>query len=249
MEQLKFGKRTYDPELRSRTWSLTIFNKVDSNGVEISKDIDHWWNIFTKENESMRCTWLVCQLESCPKTNRLHIQAGICYTNAKKWKTVRKIYGSHHSEPAESDAALWNYCQKVDTRKEGTLPFLLGSGPQQGKRNDLEVVANMIKEGKSVEEAAMAFPLQYIRFHKGIEKLWIMRNLKHRTTKSWNAWWSGTAGLGKTQAAVAMTSSGHEYYLKDGTQWWDGYMGEEVIIIDDFDGKWPFRNLLLLLDR
>lgn len=39
------------------------------------------------------------------------------------------------------------------------------------------------------------------------------------------------------------------YYIKDGTQWWDEYEQQEAIIIDDFDGKWPFRDLLRLLDR
>jgi len=31
--------------------------------------------------------------------------------------------------------------------------------------------------------------------------------------------------------------------------WWDGYEQQEAIIIDDFDGKWPYRDLLRLLDR
>ena len=37
--------------------------------------------------------------------------------------------------------------------------------------------------------------------------------------------------------------------MKDGTPWWDGYTNQDVILIDDFDGKWPFRDLLRLLDR
>ena len=47
-----------------------------------------------------------------------------------------------------------------------------------------------------------------------------------------NLWIYGPPGSGKTYYATHL----HEnYYMKPQNKWWDGYKGEEVVIVDDFD--------------
>jgi len=56
----------------------------------------------------------------------------------------------------------------------------------------------------------------------------------------------GPTGTGKSRHA-------HENYpnayWKQKSQWWDGYKGEETIILDEFYGWLPFDLLLRILDR
>lgn len=48
-----------------------------------------------------------------------------------------------------------------------------------------------------------------------------------------NEWIYGTTGTGKTKSAFERFP--HAYLKKADTHWWDGYQGEETVIIDDFD--------------
>ena len=115
----------------------------------------------------------------------------------------------------------------------------------QGKRSDIEDATDLIDEGRSVAEVASANPCVFVKYHKGLlaYKYTISQNRCSQPIVNWR--W-GLTGTGKTRYCIEKHPS---HYIKDGSKWWDGYEGQEAIIIDDFDGAWPFRDLLRLLDR
>lgn len=45
-------------------------------------------------------------------------------------------------------------------------------------------------------------------------------------------WIYGKPGVGKSHA---VRSSEPSLYIKSQNKWWDGYLGEEAVLIDDFD--------------
>lgn len=49
-----------------------------------------------------------------------------------------------------------------------------------------------------------------------------------------NLWIYGPPGCGKTFYATHLHNN---YYMKPQNKWWDGYNGEEVVIVDDLDDK------------
>jgi len=67
-------------------------------------------------------------------------------------------------------------------------------------------------------------------------------------------WIMGDSGVGKSHS-VWEKYNRDEVYLKARTKWWDGYRGEEIVLVDDFDkynvklggdvkdwaDKWPFH--------
>jgi len=65
----------------------------------------------------------------------------------------------------------------------------------------------------------------------------------------------GRTGTGKTRSVYEYSDSNNVqvYTLpqnyKGGVVWWDGYDGQEVVLIDDFYGWLPLSYLLQLLDR
>lgn len=71
-------------------------------------------------------------------------------------------------------------------------------------------------------------------------------------TKPYVMWFYGTTGMGKTRAAVSYAEERKQsYWISNGTlQWFDGYLGQEVAILDEVRGNacdWSF--FLRLLDR
>lgn len=61
----------------------------------------------------------------------------------------------------------------------------------------------------------------------------------------------GASGTGKTRAVYALArDSGREIWSWGGGPWFDGYLGQELALFDDFDGSdFPYRLLLRVLDR
>lgn len=203
-------------------------------------------NNFTEEIETklVKDTYkfLVYQVEK-GESGTEHIQAFIYYKNPRVWP--KKRYNTAHIEISKSIQASIKYCKKEETRIRG--PYEFGEMPEQGRRKDLEEVARSVMSGEKMENIAKENPEHYVRYHKGLQALRTI-TIKHRTRKPETIWLWGKAGVGKTKYVIDKHGADN-VYIKDGTMWWDGYNNEEAILVDDFDGKWPFRDFLRFLDR
>lgn len=217
-----------------RVWSLTFYENEFSLVEKLKID-------------KPKRKWVVFQHEICPETGREHIQAGISYISNRKFDVMKKEFPGVHLEPGRNSSQLWHYCQKEESRKPDSEIYIWGEEPIQGKRTDLEFVAQQVIEKKTLKEIALESPETFIKFHRGITNL--KSTLSTKRDGSHKVFWVwGLSGVGKTRLAY---ENANNPYIKDGTQWWDGYDQTENdrIIIDDFDGKWPYRDLLRLLDR
>jgi len=168
-----------------------------------------------------------------------HLQGFVYFENPRGLSGVRKVCGRAHWEICRSPQQAAEYCQK-----DGEF-WEVGEKPVQGERTDLKAVAEQVRNGASLREVAEKNPGMFVRYSKGLMALKMVM-LTDRTEMPVISWLWGPSGAGKSRYAIDL---GFTYYIKDGTQWWDGYDGQECIIIDDFDGKWPLRDLLRLLDR
>lgn len=184
--------------------------------------------------------YLIYQVEK-GKEGTEHIQAFIYYKNPRVWP--KKKYPTAHIEKAKSFQASIKYCSKEDTRVRG--PYEFGEKPEQGRRTDLEDLAKKIIDGASIEQVARESPEQFIRYSRGLTALKTVIQA-NRTTKPTVIWLWGLSGVGKTKYVHDRHT---DIYIKDGTQWWDGYEQNEAILVDDFDGRWPFKDFLRFLDR
>ncbi|AUW34331.1 replication-associated protein [Circovirus sp.] len=173
-----------------------------------------------------------------------HIQGYMEFKNPIRFDTLKKRFPRIHVEERKGTAKqASDYCKKdSDYVEKGELS-------NQGKRSDLDRVAMMICENQPIHNVATTYPKDFIKFHRGIMALHNILK-PHRTEKPVCYWYHGNTGLGKTKEAVSLCKKEGDYFLKNGSKWWDGYDQQEVVIIDDFRPEnVQFDELLRWLDR
>nr|QBX89298.1 replication associated protein [Apis mellifera virus-10] len=222
---------------RSASWVFTCYVKD--------------WDWESVDQEKIK--YGVWQLEKCPETGRKHWQGYVSFKGARTRGSVQKFMGIGKSfcAIAEGSAAENRvYCTKKRSRVKGTEPVEIGDIEScgQGARTDLKEVCEVIKE-VGLEMAIKMYPEVYVKYSKGLEKL-AETFEEHRKTKPVVTYIIGNADAGKTYFAAKKIAK-DDYYIKDpNTRWWDGWLGEKYIIIDDMDGWIVNRNYTLrLLDE
>lgn len=199
--------------------------------------------------------YAVCQLELCSTTSRYHLQGYVELSKPMRVQAVKTLFGwsSMHLETRRGtrDQAR-DYSMKTDTRCCGPWEFGLWSTKSQGRRSDLETLAESIKtDGLTLKDVMQESPLLYCQYRNGISDLvarsQLDANKKWRELDVWVLW--GDSGTGKSRAAFEMG----DYFLLDQSSdgnsvWFDGYDGEKTLIIDDFYGWIRYSFFLRLLD-
>jgi len=176
-----------------------------------------------------------------------HLHAVVHYKKAISFGRMQKKYERAHIEVVGHWDKCVQYCSKEDTRSDG--PYEWGEPPKQGKRSDLEQIAQVVSEGMSNHDIALINPVWILKFRKHIDDL---RNTlflpREPDNKMKVLWFYGASGTGKSKSAWSYEGT---KYMKDNTKWWNGYCQQDVIIIDDFDcwGEIGFRQLLRITDR
>lgn len=237
-----------------------LSNNIDEDDKGRGPQSKYWcWTIFGPARPyTDDCSFAVYQREVCPETGREHWQ-GYCEFPTKRYrKSVQRILncGKIHIDlrrGSQQDAI--KYCTKQDTRKPGTQPYMVGKPSEEGASNDFELAVRAISEGKSVVEIATKHPKTFVRYFKGIERLIALRGAQEPhefRPMSVGVLW-GPTGTGKSRyivdwCAMLKKSVYRKSYSKGFQSWWDGYIGQEVLHIDDFEGESAIEELLTLLD-
>lgn len=62
-------------------------------------------------------------------------------------------------------------------------------------------------------------------------------------------WVFGESGSGKSEFAFSEYDTGNAYAYPYDNGWWDGYKGQDVVIIDEFRGQIPYNEILRMVDK
>lgn len=203
-------------------------------------------NNYTNEEEEflklINCEYLVFGKE-VGENGTAHLQGYIEFsTNRKLNRIKREISERAHWERRKGKAVqAAEYCKKDgDIFEKGEI-----SKPNQGRRNDLEEVSEMVREGKGMKDIVeVCSSFQSMRFAENL--------LKYKEAKrNWKPevkWYYGETGTGKTKRAMEETND--PYISGKNLKWWEGYDAHEDVIIDDFRRDFcTFHELLRILDR
>lgn len=220
----------------------------------------NWCFTIFDENWRHECNldgikYMVYQRERCPDTGRLHYQGYLELERSQRLAKVKSMLGSEtaHLEGRQGKREQARaYCMKEESRDQDPHECGDWNWSDQGKRTDMKVVCDDILEGKqTMRDIARKHPEQFVKYHKGYLQLHsyvrydMAREFRHLEVSVLY----GDAGSGKTRYAV---SDSPDYYILNSPQnnaiWWDGYDGQQVLIIDDFYGWCRHHDLLRWLD-
>lgn len=189
--------------------------------------------------------YLVYQWELCPDTNNIHIQGYAELHKPSRRRQFQETIGhlNAHCETRRGtrDQARAYAC-KSETRFHG--PFEYGTWNERGTgaRTDIR---DAIKLG-SVDAIKDHAPEVFVKYPRGITEVF-KREVRQRESRPLVIWMHGRTGTGKSWTAREVAGPGA--YWKDSTKWWDGYGGQESVVIDEYGGGWSMEYLLQLLDQ
>lgn len=191
--------------------------------------------------------------ETCPTSGRKHHQL-FCYfwkartTGARSLKKIGSMWGETHCnvEPmrgkiTENEA----YCSKESRLIE------MGEKPKQGARGDLDETKQLILDGSlTADDILEENPQMYHQYGRTIEKLEILAlRKKWRKWMTKGTWITGPSKSGKSEKAFENYDPSTHYLKNLNEEWWDGYKGQPIVILNEFRGQIKFSELLDLVDK
>lgn len=183
------------------------------------------------------------QLERGEQDGYLHWQLLVICQRKLRLGGIKSIFGnSVHAEPTRSVAAE-DYVWKENTRVDGTA-FELGERPfKRNSTTDWDAVRTSAIAGRLDDIPPDVFIRCYNQLRR-IESDYVAPTRMERTVHVFH----GTTGTGKSRRA--WHEAGDDCYTKDPrTKFWDGYRGQENVIIDEFRGAIDIAHMLRWLDR
>jgi len=204
------------PNPRSYSWVFTTNNYTEMD--------------ITRTNET-ECVYLIYGRETST-TGTPHLQGYVRFKTQQRLAQVRIFFPTSHLEIAKGDPeSNINYCSKEgQVFEKGKAPIskkAQGESEKQRWKRNLEAAKNGDTENID--------PDIYIRYYRTIKEITKDHMAKPPDAEDTTGLWiSGPAGCGKSRRARELAP---DSYFKMCNKWWDGYQGEETVIMDDLDKK------------
>lgn len=251
-------------------------DEMDTGGVQIIKRTHNtgrdayggkrfrWWFITwnnpkhpedkKKLLESSKLSYVKFQYEK-GKTGTKHYQGVFYCKMLTSCSALSKEFpGCGYMAPVKDTKGAIDYCGKSESRIDG--PWEAGTMPAQGRRSDLLECKSIVDDGGGMAELFEHQFSNAVRYGRGLREY--VNLVRRDVVRKWQTVcyaYIGDAGMGKTQAAMIEANAwgGGTYWLTleggaYGKVWWDGYEGEENIIIDEYNCQIKLADFKRLID-
>jgi len=200
------------------------------------------------------------QLEEGGNSGTPHLQLSVWTIKKVRFSGIKRLLDGVgmlgcHIEPMNG---TWKqsttYCSKDDpTYRAG--PWTIGAAPAMGKAALMDTLVTAVQANDDIFDIIREYPslAAHRKAYDWLQEL-RMKEMGNRWRDMTVSVFLGPPGTGKTRTAVEEAGGYPNVYiltkLNKGMTWWDGYAGEDTVVIDDFDSEWtiPFRALLRILD-
>lgn len=182
----------------------------------------------------LHATYFVGQEELADSGTR-HFQFCFWLKNAIRFSTLKKSVPTAHFEICRDPQKAIAYCSKKETRVGET--YTLGTPPfKRNDSEDWEKVRALAKVGDfdSIDpQIAVTHFTNLLRIHSHYSKPVPVAEVR-------GFWIYGKPGVGKS--FYARQRFPNSYSKAPQNKWWDGYRGEDSVIIDDLDRSHSFMG-------
>ena len=190
-------------------------------------------------------------------TNYRHWQLVLVHSEPVRFSTLRRKLPTAHVEPVRDLRAALAYVQKDDTRVTDEKPLVKGiikAGPGQGHRSDLDALRTRILTGQETADELILSDSGAWRHSRLVGDLVGARDRRRQEGKRRDVQVRviyGDTGTGKTSAVLdGLQALGSVCRV---THWgsagtFDGYDGQDSLVLDEFNGQPPLEELLTWLD-
>jgi hypothetical protein len=234
------GESVVSPEVsdkykKVRAWVFTVNNYTE---VDIAK--------LQNVGRHPRTKYMVFSEEVAPATGMRHLQGYIQYKSPKCFKSVKKDFdcstSPYVSWAKASPMINRKYVLKIRALddKPNEKYYEFGDIPKGGKEQQQEERERFEHAVELAKTGCMADidPDLYVRYYSTWKRIFddhvIAQHLPTIDGDLENEWIHGPAGTGKSRSARERYP---DAYLKLCNKWWDGYKGEEIVIIEDYDKR------------
>lgn len=237
-----------DPQ--GRKWLLTINNPAE-------RGLTH--KAIQDELKQFPSLLYWCMADEKGATEHTHLFFAL--EHPTRFSTIKRRYPTAHIDRAEGSAAecrayiqksgKWADSDKAETAHPGTFQEW-GELPveRQGERTDLALLYGYIKDGLSNFEIMEKNPDYILNLEKIERARQAVREQQYRTIfrelEVIYIW--GPTGVGKTRSVMEQHSYSGVYRVTDYTHPFDGYAGEDVLLLDEYGSNFKIRDLLHYLD-
>lgn len=214
----------------SRRWCFTLNNYTDAEVRALLACV---------------CVYLCIGREVGPENGVPHLQGFVIFDKPVRLTFLKRLSARAHWEAARgSSKQAADYCKKDGSFDErGDLPASAADAGGDAERARWDDARKRARDG-DIDNVPSDIYIRYYRTLKEIAK-------DHMAKPSdadgvTGVWIYGAAGVGKSRRA---RQDYPDAYFKMQNKWWDGYQGEDFVILDDFDSKELGHLLKIWADR
>lgn len=196
------------------------------------------------------------QIEECPTSKKKHKQGYLELKKPQRIAWLKEHFSkTAHFEPRKGTREeARDYCMKESTRVGEFVQHGEWKSGGQGRRSDIDKAADIITANPrdGFNEIIETMPAAFVRYHRGLRELAnaiIYKDCRSKIRDITVTVITGAAGVGKTRYVFEKEPSLYILTIDSHTIWFDGYNGEEALLIDDFYGEIRYAHLLRILDR
>ncbi len=239
-------------ENASRKWLLTINNPLEHGypHEQIKKNLS--------ELKGLKY-W--CMSDEIGQEGTPHTHIYLYADNAIMFSTIHKrFYGAHIDKANGTSQECRDYIRKEgkyfdSSKKETNLSETFeewGKMPieRQKSQKQMEAIMEMIKDGATDAEILGVFAFAFTKLSH-IEKArqtWLEAKYRNEWRTLEITYIHGKTRTGKTRYVMEKYGYSNVYKVTNYQHPFDGYNGEDVLLLDEFRSSIPFSELLQILD-